>query len=527
MDAREARTFLLHGVTSSGKTEVYLQAIEKAVREGGCAIVLVPEISLTPQTVARFRSRFAEMVGVYHSRLTLGQKYDLWRRVRSGECRIMVGARSAIFTPFENLRVIVVDEEQETSYKQDSTPRYHARDVAVVLGRNRKAVVLLGSATPSIETYFNAQNGKYGLLVLPERIDRRPLPEVRVVDMTREAKENQSTDIFSTHLRTALEETLARGEQALLFLNRRGFFSFALCMSCSTVVRCAHCDVALTHHKPRNVLVCHYCSRECGVPKRCPECDSAGLSLVGIGTQRIEEHVAELLPEARVIRMDLDTTRRRNAFIDAWRSIEQGEVDIILGTQMIAKGFHLEQVTLVGVPLADVSLFQCDFRSAERAFSMLTQVAGRAGRGEKPGHVLIQTYVPYHYAIQYAQTHDYRGFYDKELQVRRTLRFPPHFRLVSVLASGRNLDQTVEHIRSLARHLQNAAFRTNDAVMVLGPAPAPIGRINDLYRWRLFLRGTDPRQMRQVLRDALARHAELPGKSAVQLVVDVDPQDLM
>jgi primosomal protein N' (replication factor Y) len=285
--------------------------------------------------------------------------------------------------------------------------------------------------------------------------------------------------------------------------------------------------VALTHHKPRNDLVCHYCSRQYAIPGKCPDCESPELSLMGIGTQRIEQHVQQEFPRARLIRLDLDTTRKRTAYIDAWRRIERGDADIIVGTQMIAKGLHLEQVTLVGVPLADVSLFQPDFRSAERAFSVLTQVAGRAGRGDKPGLVLIQTYVPLHYAIQYAQTHDYRGFYDKEIHVRRVLRFPPHCRLISVLASGPDQEQTAEQIRELARHVRNAAMRANDAVAVLGPAPAPITKINDRYRWRLFLRGKEPRLMRAVLFDALARHAETPGHTKVHMAIDVDPQDLM
>lgn len=527
LNAREPRTFLLHGVTGSGKTEVYLQAIDHALRSGGSAIVLVPEISLTPQTVGRFRSRFGDVVGVYHSKLTLGQKFDLWKRVKSGHCRIMVGARSAVFTPFADCRMIVVDEEHETSYKQETAPRYHARDMAIVRAQRDRAAVILGSATPSIETYFKAQSGKFELLHLPDRVDHASLPEIRIVDMTQEAKENKNPSLLSRPLYTAMESALARGEQVLLFLNRRGFFNFMVCLACQTAVQCRHCAVALTHHKPRNNLMCHYCGRVYSLPSRCPGCESAELSMIGIGTQRVEETVSAEFPQARVIRMDLDTTRRRNAFLEAWRKIESGQVDVILGTQMIAKGIHLEQVTVVGVPLADVSLFQPDFRAAERAFAVLTQVAGRAGRGEKPGTVYIQTYVPHHYAIGFARTHDYRGFYDKEIRVRQVLRFPPHYRLIGVLAVGPDAESTAEKMKEFANLLRNVAFRARDAVTVLGPVPAAVAKIKDQWRWRLILRGTEPSLMRQILRDALARYRDLPGHSRVQMLVDVDPQDLL
>ncbi|PKO14249.1 primosomal protein N' [candidate division BRC1 bacterium HGW-BRC1-1] len=527
MDTRVAQTYLIHGVTGSGKTEVYLQAIAKALAEGGSAIVLVPEISLTPQTVERFRSRFCDTVGVYHSRLTAGQKFDLWRQVESGSCRIMVGARSALFTPFPNLALVVIDEEHETSYKQDSSPRYNARDMAVVRSNIEGHVVLLGSATPSIESYFNAKKGTYELIELPDRVDDLPLPPVRVIDMTREVREGRTPGLLSDDLHTAMTQALARNEQVLLFLNRRGFFNFVVCLACNTAIKCDHCDVTLTHHKPRQMLQCHYCGRDYPIPRKCPACESPELSMVGLGTQRMEETVQQEFPKANVIRMDLDTTRQRNAYIDAWRRIERGDVDVILGTQMIAKGIHLERVTLVGVPLADVSLFQPDFRSAERAFSVLTQVAGRAGRGDKPGQVIIQTYVPHHYAIQFAQNHDYLGFFEKELRVREVLRFPPHYRLISVLGSGTDAPRTAELFKEFARRARNASYAMGDAVMVLGPAPAPIHRIDDEYRWRLLLRGKDHRQLKQVIIKAIKRFEEVPGRTALRLTVDVDPQDLM
>lgn len=527
LESRQATTFLLYGVTGSGKTEVYLQAIAHTLRDGGTAAILVPEIALTPQTVARFRRRFGELVGVYHSRLTIGQKFDLWRRVKSGECRVMIGARSALFTPFRDLRVIVIDEEHETSYKQDSTPRYHARDAAIVRAQMDNAIVILGSATPSVETYYKALSGKFEMLSLPERVEAYPLPIVEVLNMTQEAKDAQNPDMFSARLKSAIAEKLERNEQVLLFLNRRGYFNFMVCLDCSTVAKCKHCDVALTHHKPRNILVCHYCSREYMLGKECAECGSSELSLVGLGTQRVEERLHELFPKARIARVDLDTTRKRTSILDLWRKIEQGDFDIILGTQMIAKGVHLENVTLVGVPLADVSLFQPDFRSAERAFSMLTQVAGRAGRGEKKGEVIIQTYVPHHYAIDYAKTHDYRGFYDKEIRIRQILRFPPFFRLASVLALGEDPGDTADMAGEFARCARETAFRMQDRVQVLGPTPAPIGKIRDQYRWRLLIRAADHRDIKTILAHAQEQYRTIAGHSRVQMIVDIDPFDLL
>ena len=527
MDRREHETFLIHGVTGSGKTEIYLQAISKALAEGGDAIVLVPEISLTPQTVDRFRRRFGEAVGVYHSRLTLGQKFDLWKNIRSGKIRILTGARSAVFAPFRDLRIIVVDEEHETSYKQDSSPRYHARDVAIMRARSCRAVTVLGSATPLVETYFKALNGKFKLLHLSQRVDGRAMPPVEVLDMTKELKEESNPDLFSLRLIRACGNALEAGDQVLLFMNRRGFFNFMVCLNCQQTIKCHHCDSTLTYHKPVNRLLCHLCGREYITPKQCPKCEGTDLTLVGYGTQRVEEYVEKLFPSARVIRMDLDTTRQRNAFLDAWRSIERGEVDIILGTQMIAKGIHLERVTLVGVPLADVSLFQPDFRASERAFSLLTQVSGRAGRGSRSGNVIIQTYVPYHYAIQFAQKHDYIGFYNKEVKVRQVLRFPPHFKLIAVLCIGDEEEATRELMAEFTRILRDTAYRHESEVMILGPAPAPITRINDQYRWRVVIRSKNHNLMKSILKVSFQKFATIPGKSKVTLIPDVDPMDLL
>lgn len=527
MDRSHPTTFLLHGVTGSGKTEIYLQAIRKALLMGGQAIVLVPEISLTPQTVNRFRSRFGDVVGVYHSRLTVGQKFDLWKSVSGGRVKIMVGARSALFTPFENLRVVVVDEEHEMTYKQDSSPRYHARDMAIKMATDCKAVCILGSATPSIESYYKAKAGKFHLLNLHQRIDGRPLPPVTVVDLAEEVREEGNPEFLSKELLTAMQSALAAHEQVLLFLNRRGFFNFVVCLSCKEAIKCKHCDVALTHHRITNILMCHYCGREYVIPRKCCACESEELNMIGLGTERLEDIVAQHFQSARIMRLDLDTTRKRNSFLEAWKVLESGEVDIILGTQMIAKGLHLENVTVVGLPLTDGAFYQPDFRAAERAFALMTQVAGRAGRGKKSGRVFLQTYVPDHYAVKFAQSHDYIGFYNKEIRVREVLRFPPHYRLIALLATGKKEDETAELVKTFAALLKKHAHRYDGKVTVLGPAPAPLRKINDSFRWRILLRSTDQASMRQIIANSTADFQDVKGKSQIQLLVDIDPVDLL
>jgi primosomal protein N' (replication factor Y) len=527
MDAGKPATYLLHGVTGSGKTEIYLQAIRKALESGGQAIVLVPEISLTPQTVERFRSRFGNIVGVYHSRLTLGQKFDLWRDVICGRIKIMVGARSALFTPFPKIKVIVVDEEHEMTYKQDSSPRYHARDIAIKRAHDCGAVCVLGSATPAIESYYKAQSGKFELLTLKERIDAKPLPPVTVVDMAEEVREEGNPEFLGRALFAAMGEALGRKEQVLLFLNRRGFFNFLICLQCHEAAKCLHCDVALTHHKLMNKLMCHYCGREYVVPKQCSHCESTELGMIGLGTERLEEIVQQTFSSARVMRLDLDTTRKREAWMDAWKTLQKGDVDIILGTQMIAKGLHLENVTVVGLPMADGAFYQPDFRATERGFALMTQVAGRAGRGSKPGRVFLQTYVPDHYAVIYAQAHDYIGFYKKEIRVREVLRFPPHYRLIAVLGIGKKEEETADLIKEYTRLLKKHAHKFDNQVQVLGPSPAPLSKINDNYRWRVLLRSKTQSQLREVLSRAAEDFQDVKGKSTVQIIVDVDPMDLL
>ncbi|MCX8038236.1 MAG: primosomal protein N' [Candidatus Sumerlaeia bacterium] len=531
--ANQFRAFLLHGVTGSGKTEVYLQAIARVMEMGRQAIVLVPEIALTPQTVERFRRRFGGAVGVYHSRLSLGQKYDLWRRIKSGEVKIVIGARSAVFTPFDQCGLIVIDEEHETSYKQGESPRYHARDVALMRARARGFPVVLGSATPSLESYYNARQGKFVLLELPERIDSAPLPEVTLIDMADEVRATPggpAAGILSRNLQQAIRERLTAKEQVILFLNRRGFSQYAVCLQCRHMIHCVHCDVLLTYHKWNERLCCHYCGAEQKIPPHCPKCGEGEMSLVGIGTEKVEEMLGRLYPEARLLRVDLDTIGTRTAFIDAWQQISTGQVDIILGTQMIAKGFHLERVTLVGVIAADIGLVIPDFRSAERTFSLLTQVAGRAGRGERPGEVLVQTYMPQHYAVRLAQSHDYKAFYSKEIEYRRILAFPPFTRAVALIVSAKEEQRAKEQAGNLGAHIRRAIRAHADrdpAMRLLGPAPSPIAKIKDQFRWRLFFRGHTPSVMRRVLAEGIASYEKAYPKPRLQLVVDVDPQDML
>ncbi len=580
--AERHHTFLLHGVTGSGKTEVYLRAIEAGLRLGRSAIVLVPEIALTPQTVATFRTRLGMIVGVYHSRLTLGQKHDLWKKIVAGEVRVLVGARSAIFAPLPNLGLIVVDEEHETTYKQGDTPRYHARDVAVWRASRCKAVAVLGSATPSLESFHNAREGKYTLVSLPFRIGPHAAPVMTVIDMKKhliadcelriadsstpgaqsKISNHQSTthnlqsgnpqSLISSALRSAIEKRLAANEQTILLLNRRGFANHVLCLKCEKPLQCPHCDVPLTYHKygkdpeardeddsphfdfssaPFPVshrLVCHWCGHSERLPRVCPKCGEAEIHTLGLGTQKIEEAIREMFPSARTIRVDVDSMKGRRAFIEAWDKITKREADIILGTQMIAKGFHLESVTLVGVISADFALFLPDFRSAERTFQLLTQVAGRAGRGDLPGEVIVQSYLPHHYAIEHAARLDEAGFYEKELHIRQMLRFPPLFRLIGVLLTGEELSVARDQVNRLANLLKGLARRpVYESLKVLGPAPAPIGKIENQYRWRILLRGPAPKELHELLRQGLAAFADAHLKSKVNVVIDVDPVDLL
>ncbi|MFH1009050.1 MAG: primosomal protein N' [Candidatus Latescibacterota bacterium] len=515
---------LLYGITGSGKTQVYIEAIAETLAMGRTAIVLVPEISLTPQTVRRFRAHFGDEVAVLHSALSEGERYDAWRMIRRGDRKIVVGARSAVFAPLGNLGLIVVDEEHESTYKQyDSTPRYHARDVATVRARNAGAVVILGSATPSLESYRNAKTRKFALVRLPERIDDRKLPEVEIVDMRKE-KEAGNWTIFSESLKEGIRERLERKEQVILLQNRRGYSTFIQCPDCGFAFRCPHCQVTLTFHAAARFLVCHYCGLRKRAPSVCPECKGHRLKYRGTGTERVEVELAALFPEARIVRMDRDTTTTKGAHYRLLERFRRKEADILLGTQMVAKGLDFEGVTLVGVISADTALNLPDFRAAERTFQLLTQVAGRAGRGDRPGWVIIQTYNPDDEAIRFAQQHDFEGYARMEMAHREELGYPPFGKLLRMLFRSTS-EEAAQHVaEQYGVALQREA---GDRIEVLGPVEAPLGRIKDYYRWHLLLRGKDATRLRNL---AMAVHAsgrsDANGRQVI-VTLDVDPSGML
>jgi primosomal protein N' (replication factor Y) len=538
--------FLLHGITGSGKTQVYIEAIRQAVAQGKGAIVLVPEISLTPQAVGRFQGIFGSLVAVLHSRMSSGERYDAWRRVHRGEAKIVVGARSAVFAPVKNLGLIVVDEEHEGTYKQaDPAPRYHARDVAIVRAKMSQSVVLLGSATPSIESYFNAQRGKYTLLELPNRIDNVPLPSVRIVDMTTGRKTAPDREgIFARVLYEKIGEKLAKQEQIILLQNRRGFAPLIRCVNCGFIRYCDACNIPMTYHKRGNLLRCHYCNAYEKAPDVCPQCQGMDIIFKGIGTQKVELALKELFPQARVVRMDLDTTRGKLAHDRILREFGEHRYDILLGTQMIAKGLDFHRVTLVGVVSADTGLLRPDFRAAERTFQLLTQVAGRAGRRNLPGEVIVQTYVPDDFCMACARTHDFKKFYNFEVGERQALSFPPFARLALVLF--RHPDN--ERIRGIAQDFVALLKRAGGPLRVFGPAPSPLERIQNEFRWQVLIKSdmkADPpaRQMRETLGRVVRffrktnRNPNLPSgaksrksgyaRMGVRMVVDVDPISML
>ncbi len=522
--AGDGGTFLLRGVTGSGKTRVYVELLREVVgRQGRGAIVLVPEIALTPQTVDRFRSRFGDDVAVLHSALSEGERYDAWRMLRSGERRIAVGARSAVFAPVRDLGALVVDEEHEGSYKQGEAPRYHAREVAIVRARMVEGVCVLGSATPALESWANAQRGKFRLLELPERVEGRPLPAVEVVDL-RTAPRSGSR-VLTTPLVTAIAGRLEREEQTILLLNRRGYASFVQCRDCGHVWQCRRCNVSLTYHRTRRRLICHYCFHEERTPSRCEECGAEQLSFRGLGTEQVERIVTETFPAARVARMDVDTTSGKWAHHEILGRVERREVDILLGTQMIAKGLDFPSVTLVGVINADVGMNLPDFRAGERTFQLLTQVAGRAGRGERPGEVLVQTALPYHYVVQRALEHDYLGFAAREMEERRGPDYPPHTRLANVVVSGSDEVRVQEAAESLAAWTGRTLRRMQAPVSLLGPAPCAIDKIRERWRWHFLLRSRSARALGAACRALYTEHGT--GSGNIRVTVDRDPVALL
>ncbi len=527
LDAGEFGVVLLHGVTGSGKTRVYSEGIAAARANGRGAIVLVPEIALTPQMVTRMKKDFGEAVAVIHSGLTLAERYDTWRAIRDGVFSVVVGPRSAVFAPVRDLGIIVVDEEHEHTYKQSESPRYHARDVAIMRAKSEEAVVVLGSATPSLESYLNARDGKYDLVELPERIDAGPLPEVEIVDMRTEQTVD-SHGAFTQRMVDAVTEALDSERQVILFLNRRGFASFVQCTKCGHSMRCDDCNVSLTYHSTDRTMRCHYCGGSSPAPAKCPECGSVDLRYGAPGTQRVEKSVAELFPDASVARMDVDTTSKHGSHWRILKAFAEGRTDVLLGTQMIAKGLDFPGVALVGVISADVGLNLPDFRSGERTFQLLTQVAGRTGRGGERGKVVVQTFLPEHYTVALARAQDYRPFFERETEERRSvgLGYPPFSRLVSIVVRGREEGDVMRAASRLASFLDDGAAKMSDPPDVLGPAPAPLERIKGVFRWQVIVRGRGA-SARALVAGALSQRRTLRLPASVSLAVDVDPLDLL
>ena len=514
--------FLLHGVTGSGKTEVYLTAIDACLALGRSALLLVPEIALTPAVAGQFFHRFGDRVAMLHSAFHDTERAEQWRRIRSGHASVVVGTRSGVFAPVQNLGLVVIDEEHDGSYKQQETPRYNGRDVALVRAQAAGAVVVLGSATPSLETRYNAGRKKYTLIELPERIEQRPLPQVELIDMRQEFLETRKQATFSRQLIEAIGVRLEKGEQTMLLLNRRGFSSFVACRSCGERVECVNCSVTLTYHRRDRRMLCHYCNYAQKVPTVCPKCQSEFLHFIGTGSEKVEEELHREFPSARIARMDRDTVGGKRHFETILHGFREGDFDILVGTQMIAKGHDIPNVTLVGVVSADIGLGMPDFRAAERTFQLLTQAAGRAGRGDLPGIVLIQTINPDHYAIRFSAAQDYQGFYEKEIQFRRLMRYPPFSALANVLVRSEKQERALEMSTELGRLLDPAP----DGLKILGPAEAPVTRLKKEYRYQLLLKAVDRKRLNETLQQ-LRRFALERKWSATALVIDVDPLTLL
>jgi primosomal protein N' (replication factor Y) len=514
---------LLHGVTGSGKTAVYVAGMQAVLEAGRSAILLVPEIGLTPAVAADLHQIFGHEVAILHSALSDKERAEQWHRIKRGEARMVVGTRSAVFAPVADLALIIVDEEHDASYKQEETPRYHARDIAVMRAKMANAVVVLGSATPSLESYFNATNNKYALMELPDRVEWRPLPEVEIVDMRLEFQETGREQVVSRRLAAEIKERLERKEQVMVLLNRRGYSPVVLCRACGKKLECANCAIALTHHKREHKMICHYCGYAARVPKACVHCGSEYVYFLGTGSEKLEELLHGMFPQARIARLDRDTVRSHEDFERALNALNEGELDLVVGTQMIAKGHDIHGVTLVGVVGADVALGLPDFRAAERTFQLLTQVAGRAGRGESPGKVILQTYFQDHYAVQYAARHDFAGFYEKELRFRSWMHYPPYSALANVLVCSDRLDDALQWSGLLGKWFDRVR---HEGVRVLGPAAAPILKLKRDYRYHFVLKSPSRERLNTTLRAMLAyaAHEKIPR---TQLIVDVDAMWLM
>jgi len=523
VDQRTFLPMLLHGVTGSGKTAVYLSAMQSVLAKGRSAILLVPEIGLTPAMAADLHQIFGNEVAILHSALSDDERAEQWKRIRSGESHIVVGTRSAVFAPVADLALIVVDEEHDHSYKQEEMPRYHARDVAVMRAKMCNAAVVLGSATPSLETYHNGVRGKYRLLELPERIEKRPLPEVEVLDMREEFHRSKKDEVLSRKLVEEIGERLSRQEQVMVLLNRRGYSAFVLCRECGESVHCKNCAISMTYHKREHRLVCHYCGYMRPAPKTCPKCGSEFVQYLGTGSEKLEHLLHGMFPQARISRLDRDTVRGRDDFERMLTALHAGEIDLLVGTQMIAKGHDVANVTLVGVVASDAALSFPDFRAAERTFQLLTQVAGRAGRGDAPGKVVLQTFFPDHYAIQFAAAHDYRGFYEKEIRFRSWMHYPPFSAVSNVLVRSPKLDEALAWSGILGKWFENTRV---EGVRVMGPAAAAIVRLKTEYRYHFLLKSASRERMNEVLR-AMLKHADEQKIPRNYVVVDVDALSLI
>jgi primosomal protein N' (replication factor Y) (superfamily II helicase) len=523
VDAKKFSGLLLHGVTGSGKTAVYLAAMRAVLDSGRSAILLVPEIGLTPAVAADLHQIFGDEVAILHSALSNKERAQQWHRIKNGEARIVVGTRSAVFAPVTDLALIVVDEEHDSSYKQEETPRYHARDVAVMRAKMSNAVVVLGSATPSLESYFNATKNKYALIELPDRVEQRPLPEVEIIDMRQEFQETGHEQVISRKLALEIKDRLERKEQVMVLLNRRGYSPVALCRTCGKALECRNCAIALTHHKREHKMICHYCGYVAPVPKACVHCGSEYVYFLGTGSEKLEELLHGMFPQARIARLDRDTVRDHEDFERTLTALGEGELDILVGTQMIAKGHDIHGVTLVGVVGADSALGLPDFRAAERTFQLLTQVAGRAGRGQSPGKVILQTYFQDHYAVQYAANHDFAGFYEKELRFRNWMHYPPYSALANVLIRSDKLDEALQWSGTLGKWFEQTR---HDGVRVLGPASAPIMRLKQDYRYHFVLKSPSREKLNATLRAMLA-YAAARKIPRTQIIVDMDALWLM
>ncbi len=524
LDERQYATFLLHGVTGSGKTEIYIRAMREATRRGLSALMLVPEIALTPVFSRRLRAIFGDGVAILHSSLSEGERIDEWRRIKDGEARVVIGTRSAVFAPLDKLGIIVVDEEHETSYKQDETPRYHGRDTAIVRALRANAVVVLGSATPSLESFHNAATGKYGYIRLDTRFGNRALAEVQTIDMREVFKRHGKQVTFSDEIKTAIAETFERGEQVMILLNRRGYSSFAMCRSCGDAVHCPNCDVTLTYHRYNQSLQCHYCNYIRPAPRVCPACDGQYIQYVGEGTEQLEAKLREMYPDKSIARVDRDTTRRRGSLEHLLMEFAAGTIDLIVGTQMIAKGHDFHNVTLVGVISVDAGLCLPDFRAAERTFQLLTQVAGRAGRGELSGRVIIQTYHPEHYSLVCARAQDYDEFYRREIGFRRSMHYPPFNALINICVHDKEFDRASNAATDLARELRESA--RDSGLRVLGPAPAPISRIKGEHRFQILIKARSRARARETL-DFATSQVLASGYNPRSISIEVDPISLM